>query len=71
MKKTLIYLILSIAAVSCYEDYLKDFDYSSVYFPFQIDVRTYVVGEGTKIEVGTVLGGVRSNTNRPKCQFYA
>ena len=47
--------------VSCYEDYIFDYEYSGVYFPYQVDVRTFVVGEGMKIEVGAALGGVREN----------
>ena len=47
---------------SCYEDYVLDYDFDAVYFPYQIDVRTFVVGEGMKIEVGVDLGGVRFNT---------
>lgn len=47
---------------SCYEDYIKDFDYTSIYFMYQTDVRTFVVGEGMKIEVGAALGGIRENT---------
>lgn len=48
-------------AVSCYEDYITDFNYTGVYFPYQVDVRTFVVGEGMKIEIGVALGGVREN----------
>ncbi len=62
MKKIFIFLLLSIAAVSCYDSYILDFDYSSIYFPYQIDIRTFVVGEGMKVKVGTELGGVRENT---------
>lgn len=61
MKKILIVLILSIAMVSCYDDYIADFDYDGIYFPYQTDVRTFVVGEGMKIQVGAALGGVRTN----------
>jgi len=61
MKKLLFVLILSVAMVSCYEDYIEDFDYDGIYFPYQTDVRTFVVGEGMKIEVGAALGGVRTN----------
>lgn len=61
MKKLLFVLILSVAMVSCYEDYIEDFDYDGIYFPYQTDVRTFVVGEGMKIEVGAALGGVRAN----------
>lgn len=62
MKKAFVFLLLSIALVSCYDNYIKDFDFNAVYFPYQIDVRTFVVGEGTKIEIGVTLGGVRENT---------
>jgi hypothetical protein len=33
-----------------------------VYFPFQNDVRSVVVGEGMKIQIGVSLGGVMENT---------
>ena len=62
MKKALIVLILGVAFASCYKDYINDFDYDGIYFPYQTDVRTFVVGEGMKIEVGAALGGVRENT---------
>lgn len=62
MKKLLAFIILSVAAVSCYEDYILDYVYTGIYFPYQIDVRTFVVGEGMKVEVGAALGGVRKNT---------
>lgn len=61
MKKLIAFLILSVAAVSCYEDYIYDYDYTAIYFPYQMDVRTFVVGEGMKIQVGAALGGVRQN----------
>jgi len=62
MKKILVFLFLSIAAVSCYDDYINDYAYSGICFPYQIDVRTFVVGEGMKVEVGAALSGVRNNT---------
>lgn len=62
MKKILGFLILSVALVSCYDEYIKDFDRSGVYFAYQIDTRTMVVGEGMKIEVGVALAGVMENT---------
>jgi hypothetical protein len=69
MKKILAFIILSIAMVSCYEDYIYDFTYTSVYFPYQMDVRTFIVGEGMKIEVGAALGGVRENTKDRNVSF--
>ena len=61
MKKIFVFLLLSVAMVSCYKGYIFDNTFSGIYFPYQIDVRTFVVGEGMKIEVGAALGGVREN----------
>jgi hypothetical protein len=61
MKKIFAFLLLSIALFSCYDDYIKDFDYSAVYFSYPIDVRTFVVGEGMSVEIGAALSGVMSN----------
>jgi hypothetical protein len=47
--------------VSCYEEYLLDYPTTSIYFPIQQDVRTFVVGEGMKFTVGAALGGVKQN----------
>lgn len=62
MKKIIALAVLSIVMVSCYEDYLVDYPVTAVYFPWQQDVRTFVVGEGMKFEVGASLSGVRDNT---------
>ena len=62
MKKILIVLMIAVALGSCYDDYITDYDYDGIYFPYQTDVRTFVVGEGMKIEIGADLGGVRENT---------
>jgi hypothetical protein len=62
MKKiTTVILLLSVVLTSCYKDYIEDFDYDSVYFMYQTNVRSFVVGEGMKIEVGAALAGVRQN----------
>ena len=63
MKKiTIACLLLTALLTSCYEDFIKEFDYTSIYFMYQTNVRTFVVGEGMKIEVGAALGGIRENT---------
>ena len=31
-------------------------------FPYQLDVRTFVVGEGMKVQVGVALAGTTSNS---------
>ena len=69
MKKILALIVLSIAMVSCYEEYLLDYPTTSIYFPFPQDVRTFVVGEGMKFEVGAALGGVRQNTKDRNVSF--
>ena len=61
MKKIIAVLIMIVALSACYEDYILDYDYDGVYFPYQLDVRTFVVGEGMKINFGVALGGVRDN----------
>lgn len=65
----LLVFVLLVSLPSCYEDYIKDFDYTSVYFAQQTNVRTFVVGEGMQIKVGVALGGVRENTLDRKVGF--
>jgi hypothetical protein len=59
--------IMSFAAVialtcSCYEDYVKDYDYDAVTIAYQYNLRSFVVGEGMKFQIGTMLSGVMANT---------
>lgn len=61
MKKICIVTLLAIVMTSCYDEYVKDYEYNGVYFPYQTNVRTVVVGEGMKIEVGAALAGVLEN----------
>lgn len=61
MKKIIAVLVMIVALSACYEDYVLDFEYDGIYFPYQLDVRTFVVGEGMKINFGVALGGVRDN----------
>lgn len=61
MKKILILMLLPLITSSCYEEYIKDYEHDGVYFAYQTNVRTFVVGEGMKIEVGAVLAGVMEN----------
>lgn len=62
-----VYRILSIAtaaflAAACYDDYVRDYEYSGAFFAYQYDLRTFVVGEGEEITLGAALGGVIDNT---------
>jgi len=69
MKKIIALFFLVAVLSSCYEDYIYDYDYDGVYFPYQIDVRTFVVGEGMSIKVGVALGGVRENDRDRKVNY--
>lgn len=44
---------------SCYEDYISDYDYSSVYFASQKPLRTVIADREMSIEVGVAIGGKR------------
>ena len=52
MKKILATLLAAAALAGCYDEYVKDYDYSGVYIAYQYDLRTFVVGEGMKCTVG-------------------
>ncbi|GAA4436058.1 hypothetical protein GCM10023091_13450 [Ravibacter arvi] len=53
----------------CYDDYIQDYEYTTIYMPYQHDVRTFVVGEGMRIRVGAELGGVRENKEARNANF--
>jgi hypothetical protein len=61
MKKIIALLLVAVSITSCYKDYINDFDYDAIYIPLQLDVRTFVVGEGMKFDIGVELAGVREN----------
>jgi len=61
MKKIIALFLVAVTFASCYKDYIKDFDYNAIYIPIQMDVRTFVVGEGMKFDIGVELAGVREN----------
>lgn len=69
MKKILLFLVAPVLLLSCYEEYVLDYDYDGIFFPNQINVRTVVVGEGLKIKIGTELGGVLSNSRDRTVNF--
>lgn len=70
MKKILATLLAAAALAGCYDEYVKDYDYSGVYIAYQYDLRTFVVGEGMKFTVGSVLAGVMDN-ERDRSVYYA
>lgn len=67
--KRIISLLLILTMVSCYDDYIFDYEYDAVYFAYPVNVRTLVVGEGMQIKFGVSLGGVREN-NRDRVVEY-
>ena len=69
MKKIFAALLASAVLTGCYEKYVKDYDYSGVYIAYQYDLRTFVVGEGMKFQIGSVLAGVLSN-DRDRSVYY-
>ena len=50
----------------CYEDYVRDYDYSTIYCAYQYDLRTFVVGEGAKFDFTVSLAGVMKNSKDRK-----
>ncbi|WP_299234696.1 DUF1735 domain-containing protein [uncultured Bacteroides sp.] len=69
MKKLLLILSVLVCCTSCYEDYIKDYDYSGIYFTHQVDVRSFIIGERNKFDFGAVLGGVMSNDKKREVYF--
>ena len=70
MKRVKLYLILLTAVLvsSCYENYLKSYDYDAIYTAYQYDLRTFVMGESQSFDFTVALGGVDNNDrdgNRP------
>ena len=61
MKRTLLVFSAMLVLTSCYEDYVRDYDYTAAYAAFQYDLRTFVCGEDVEIGFTTALGGVVSN----------
>ncbi|MBR5924033.1 MAG: hypothetical protein IKZ60_01110 [Bacteroidales bacterium] len=53
-----------ILLAGCYEDYVKDYDTSTIYCAYQYDLRTFVVGEGDKFDFTVGLAGVLENRSR-------
>lgn len=70
MKNKLLFLLIACFLCSCqkYEDYIYDFDYSTVYFAYQRPVRT-VFSDDLSIEIGVVLGGKRENKSDERVTF--
>lgn len=46
---------------SCYEDYLREYDYTAAYVAYQYDLRTFICGEDESFTLPVALGGVMTN----------
>src|SRR3989337_1576313 len=55
-------LLTSLFSCEPYEEYVKDFDYTVVYFGSQKPLRTIVAYDDMQFKVGVTLGGKRENT---------
>ncbi|WP_044212066.1 DUF1735 domain-containing protein [Flammeovirga sp. OC4] len=66
---TFIAALFLLTSCESYNNYLNDYDYSTVYFPYQKPVRTVIAGEGLQFKMGVVLGGKREN-NRTEVVSY-
>lgn len=64
--------VLFLGLQGCYDDYVKDFDYSAVYFGAQRPLRTLVtrIDENELLfKIGVGLGGVRENRKGYEVQY--
>ena len=62
MKKSILFLAsLLVFATGCYEDYVRDFDYSAALIAYQYNLRTFVLDEGEQFKVTVALTGVMKN----------
>lgn len=61
MKKICILLVVALALTGCYEDYVREYDHDGVFFAYQYDLRTFVIGEDAAFDVTVALGGVMKN----------
>ena len=64
-------VIVSLSLASCaYEDFVEnEFDFTSVYLPYEQIDRSFIMGEGMRIGVGAVLGGRLDNTEDVEITF--
>lgn len=69
MKKYIFIFLAMATFVSCYDDYVKDYDVRGVGFANQVDVRSVVVGESMQFSTGIALGGIISNDQDRNVDF--
>ena len=64
MNKKILFSVAALFAVSfsltsCYEDFLKDYTYTAMYFSSQKPLRTVIADRDMEIRVGVMIGGIR------------
>lgn len=55
-------VLTSFCLTGCYEDYVKDYDYSGIYAAYQYDLRTFVLDETEHFDFTVALAGVLDNS---------
>lgn len=53
-------ILCVLVMTSCYEDYTKDYDFSTAYFASQKPLRTVIADRDMQIRVGVAIGGKRT-----------
>lgn len=62
MKKSILFLTsLLVFTTGCYDDYVRDFDYSATFIAYQYDLRTFVLDEGEQFKFTVALAGLMEN----------
>lgn len=73
LKQVLLFVIggvfMGVSSCDGYEDYVADFEYSTVYFGTQKPLRTVVSYQDMTFKVGAVLGGKRQNNTDEYVDF--
>lgn len=62
MNRYLGWALMLVMATSCYDSYVKDYDYTAVFAAYQYDLRSFVAGEDASFQFQVALGGVMKNT---------
>jgi len=58
--KIIIFLITGVIFSSCYEDYIFDYKYSTVYFAMDKPYRTVIADRDMELRIGVSIGGKRN-----------
>ena len=58
--KIIIFLLAGVMFSSCYEDYISDYKYSTVYFAMEKPYRTVIADRDMELRIGVSIGGKRA-----------